>query len=553
MFHPGEKAYTLTVVQHCGGGAYGEVYSCKDLTGKTLALKVVSKKRFGNAWQRELKGITNYRKVTEETTNLLNIFQVGEDEENFFYTMELADATSGMAEYVPDTLASRLANGPIPQSELPCVLRGILNGIVALHNAGFAHRDIKPENVLFVNGIPKLADLGLLSPLSGTMTQLAGTLDFLPPELRTGDNFPDTRKSRQRNDLYAFGKLIYCCVTGNGANAFPSLPAKLPLTIANKLFFRLALRLCNHDSVLRMTALPKIQYEFQEIERKLAYGETLGDKLHYGMTSTSLFLLTVGHRCISAIRRHPIASFVLLLVCAGGVLLLHQALAHIPDTETMKIAKTLQKQQQIARETTFENGNYTFYHVLYSVSIPNTQELIDREAIQQWRRNLVAASADMEKARNLPPDHPALLSVGFSQTLSNEETVNRLYGVITPKESKDGRLGNEYTIITLMVFPIGKTQLDAMTQEQKSAELIHQFGENIEALKLNEYRNPRLALDTILFVGELSPSSVVYSYIYPMEDHSLVLAARFPLEFWERDMPTFLALNESLVWRNQAP
>ncbi|MGI6355776.1 MAG: protein kinase domain-containing protein, partial [Lentisphaeria bacterium] len=157
---------------------------------------------------------------TEDSPLLLNIFHVGEDESNFYYSMEPADAVVNAEDYVPDTLARRLASGALSAETLIPVLRDILAAIRVLHEAGFTHRDIKPENILFINGKPKLADLGLLSPLSGTMTQLAGTLDFLPPEERSREQSPNSRDSRQRNDLYAFGKIIYCCITGNGADQF---------------------------------------------------------------------------------------------------------------------------------------------------------------------------------------------------------------------------------------------------------------------------------------------------------------------------------------------
>ena len=122
--------------------------------------------------------------------------------------MEPADSVNN-AEYVPDTLAHRLQSGPLPQSDLLRILSGIFEGIKLIHEAGFTHRDIKPDNILFVNGVPKLADIGLLSSLANTVTLLAGTLEFIPPEERSGDSLESSDKlSRQRNDLYAFGKVI---------------------------------------------------------------------------------------------------------------------------------------------------------------------------------------------------------------------------------------------------------------------------------------------------------------------------------------------------------
>ena len=211
-YETGTVYHGLTLGGFCGGGAYGEVYVCTDISGRQLAVKIISKVKLGDDWERELRGVSNYRKITENAQNLLQLYHVEEDADTFFYTMEAADSISADS-YQADTLAERLKKGPLPQNDTFKILRAIFDGIKTIHEAGFAHRDIKPDNIIFVKGVPKLSDIGLLSSLSATYTQLAGTLDFLPPEERSSDSGTD-RKSRQKNDLYAFGKVIYCAVTG---------------------------------------------------------------------------------------------------------------------------------------------------------------------------------------------------------------------------------------------------------------------------------------------------------------------------------------------------
>ena len=109
------QLYGLTVLEKCGRGAFGEVFYCQEATGKKVALKVVSKMAIGTSWERELRGITNYRRLLENTPGLLQIYHVGEDNDSFFYTMEPADDVSGQAPYRPDTLAVRLEKGPLLQ------------------------------------------------------------------------------------------------------------------------------------------------------------------------------------------------------------------------------------------------------------------------------------------------------------------------------------------------------------------------------------------------------------------------------------------------------
>lgn len=267
----------LTLLQYCGGGAFGDVYYCKDISNKHMAIKIISKIKLGDSWKRELKGVTNYRLITENAPELLRIYQVGEDEESFFYTMEAADSLE-VESYLPDTLANRLAHGAISQGDILPMIRDILDGIKVIHQSGFAHRDIKPDNILFVNGKPKIGDIGLVSAVAATVTKIAGTLDFLPPEQRSAEKFANLdRIYGQRSDFYAFGKVIYCIVTGQAANLFPTIPAEIKLSPALKFYLRLSLRLCDKEPVTRLDSLLQIEKELIEIEHKLLHGETFCD------------------------------------------------------------------------------------------------------------------------------------------------------------------------------------------------------------------------------------------------------------------------------------
>lgn len=264
----------LKLLEFCGSGAYGDVYYCEDISGKKMAVKIVSKKKIGEHWKREFRGIVNYRKITDENNSLLKIFHVSEDDECFYYTMEAADSFDSQ-KYIPDTLARRLQQEPLAAEELTPILSSIFDGVKAIHNAGFAHRDIKPDNILFVNGKPKLADIGLLSSLSVTVTQFAGTLDFLPPEERSSET-PDltNRQSRQRNDLYALGKVIYCAVTGNSPEMFPHIPKDFNLSIQRKYYLHLAFQLCDREPLCRLNSIEKTELALAGIQRKLEYGIT---------------------------------------------------------------------------------------------------------------------------------------------------------------------------------------------------------------------------------------------------------------------------------------
>ena len=309
----------LKLLSRCGGGAYGDVYYCEDISGRRMAVKIVSKSKLGDAWERELRGVINYRRITENAPELLQIYHVEEDEETFFYTMEAADSATER-EYSPDTLAARLKDGPLPQNSVFDILSAIFSGIKTIHDAGFAHRDIKPDNILFVGGIPKLGDIGLLSSLTTTVTQIAGTMDFLPPELWTEDGITSSDQlSRKRNDLYAFGKVVYCAVTGQSPHSWPALPKELPLSLPLKLFLRLSVQLCDKDPARRLNSIPHLERELADIKRKLESGETLRDRITYHVRR---FFTGVRGFVIHAARffcRHWLAALIFCAVAGGCV------------------------------------------------------------------------------------------------------------------------------------------------------------------------------------------------------------------------------------------
>jgi hypothetical protein len=85
-----------------------------------------------------------------------------------------------------------------------------------LHRHRLVHRDIKPSNIIFVNGIPKLADIGLVARAEATLS-MVGTEGYLPPE---GPGTPQA-------DIFSLGKVLYEMATGRDRQEFPELPTNL--------------------------------------------------------------------------------------------------------------------------------------------------------------------------------------------------------------------------------------------------------------------------------------------------------------------------------------
>ena len=111
--------------------------------------------------------------------NIVQIYDVGEDERGPFIVMEYVDG---------DTLADELRRrGRLPAEEVVAIGSRLCAALAAAHAAHVVHRDIKPQNVLRArNGEVKLADFGIARSLAATSHtdagMVLGTAAYLAPE-----------------------------------------------------------------------------------------------------------------------------------------------------------------------------------------------------------------------------------------------------------------------------------------------------------------------------------------------------------------------------------
>ncbi|MDA1275596.1 MAG: protein kinase [Verrucomicrobia bacterium] len=118
------------------------------------------------------------------------------------------------ATYSPKTLRSELQHrSRLPMAEALEISLKLTQALAHLHGHGLVHRDIKPSNIIFVNGQPKLADIGLVADTEGTLS-FVGTEGYLPLE---GPGKPPA-------DIFSLGKVLYEISTGQDRNQFPELP-----------------------------------------------------------------------------------------------------------------------------------------------------------------------------------------------------------------------------------------------------------------------------------------------------------------------------------------
>lgn len=243
------KAYRPVAL--CGRGAYGSVYLVSDAVGARYALKIVEKNVIGGSWEREFRGLKHYKTQVPEHPNLIKIFHIEDCGDFFYYTMEAADDLNGGNGYCPATLANLIRKrGSLPADFLCSTFNSLLDGLEHLHHAEVIHRDIKPDNIIFVNGVPKFSDIGLIDTTTHTLS-LAGTQDFVPPEYLLGRRKEPTAEI----DLYALGKTLYCAFTGNEVDKFPFVSPKLLKQPEYRIFNRLIRAACTPERSLRLKSI----------------------------------------------------------------------------------------------------------------------------------------------------------------------------------------------------------------------------------------------------------------------------------------------------------
>jgi hypothetical protein len=255
-----------------GRGSYGEVWLARGVTGAYRAVKVVQRGSFSSdrPYDREFSGILKFEPVSRTHPGLVSILHVGRNHAagHFYYVMEVADdVRTGQAiepgQYLPKTLGEWLKQGPLPLTECIRVGLALSDALTHLHGANLVHRDIKPSNIIFVDGLPKLADIGLVTDI-GEKATFVGTEGYIPPE---GPGSPGA-------DLFSLGRVLYEVSTGQRCEEFPELPTDFRQRPDAELFARfnaVVLKACDprpahrhetarelHDELAALTGVARV-------------------------------------------------------------------------------------------------------------------------------------------------------------------------------------------------------------------------------------------------------------------------------------------------------
>jgi serine/threonine-protein kinase len=215
----GTRFGAYEILSLIGSGGMGEVYRARDLNLKrAVALKVLPAD-----FADDVGRLARFQREAEvlAALNHPNIAQI--------YGIDRGNAGTALAMELVEgqTLADRLAMGPIPVEEALPVAAQIVDALEAAHERGIVHRDLKPANIILrPDGVAKVLDFGLakaLDPMSapGPDAQTAsmltevgvvmGTAAYMSPEQARG------RPVDQRTDIWAFGCVLYEMLTGRRA------------------------------------------------------------------------------------------------------------------------------------------------------------------------------------------------------------------------------------------------------------------------------------------------------------------------------------------------
>lgn len=203
-------------VRVLGRGAFGAVWMARSRTGVYRAVKVIAKEALASV---EFEGVHTLENLSTGHPHLIEIKHVGEIDEGFYYVMPLADGYSTSPNFDPSTYVPRSLQSDLdrrtrlPLAEAADIVRQVLAGVKHLHLRGLLHRDIKPGNIVFLEGVAKIADLGLVSRASRQKFQ-GHTPNYAPSE-----GVVD-----RSGDLFCVGRMLYEMVSGLSPRAFPVVP-----------------------------------------------------------------------------------------------------------------------------------------------------------------------------------------------------------------------------------------------------------------------------------------------------------------------------------------
>jgi serine/threonine protein kinase len=214
---PGAKLGPYEITAPIGEGGMGEVYRARDTRlDRTVALKILAGALVSvddrASLEREARAV-----AALNHPHICTLHDVSGENDTPFLVMEYVHG---------ETLAARLARGPLPvRDTIRCGIQ-IGEALDHAHRHGVIHRDLKPANIVLTKAGVKVLDFGLATfrtaapvevPMDRTPKSdaalvsergLLGTIYYMAPERLEG------READVASDLFAFGAVMYEMATG---------------------------------------------------------------------------------------------------------------------------------------------------------------------------------------------------------------------------------------------------------------------------------------------------------------------------------------------------
>jgi serine/threonine protein kinase len=136
-----------------GAGGMGEVYRARDTRlDRIVAIKVLpthlaDRSELRERFEREARTIASLNHP-----HICTLFDIGHQDGIDFLVMEYLEG---------ETLAQRLAKGPLPLEQVLQFAFEISDALDKAHRKGVTHRDLKPGNIMLTKTGTKLLDFGL--------------------------------------------------------------------------------------------------------------------------------------------------------------------------------------------------------------------------------------------------------------------------------------------------------------------------------------------------------------------------------------------------------
>jgi serine/threonine protein kinase/tetratricopeptide (TPR) repeat protein len=210
----GKQLLHYRLADRLGGGGMGEVYLAEDTRlGRQVALKFLPPETERDQASRALLVREARAASVLRSPNIAVTYDLLEDDDALFIAMEYVEG---------ETLAARLAQGPLKIREAVDIAQQVADALDEAHAHGIIHRDIKSANLMLTRrGLVKVLDFGLArveergepyrreTALQLTSPGLVrGTISYMAPEQLLGATFD------HRVDIFALGVVLYEMIAG---------------------------------------------------------------------------------------------------------------------------------------------------------------------------------------------------------------------------------------------------------------------------------------------------------------------------------------------------